>query len=198
MQTESPLMRGNDGNLVKFFWVQARNDRSSDEQGRPIYDKVLKIEIMSPGAKNQLVTHEVRREFWVQEGETRPPRVNQQLERQYAEQLRAWEANSAEELAGTPLHEIRAFDVGIIASLKEMNFHTVEALASAPDTALSFMGGRKWQELARNYLKEADGQKPLAELTARNEELEMKVMELEDRLKALDTEDKKPGRKKAA
>jgi hypothetical protein len=183
----SPMMKADDGNVVRLWWDQARNNTASTDQGRPIYDKVLKIEIRSPGAKNQIVTPEVERVFWCEEGgEDRPPRVNQVIYQKYAPQIEAYKKGAAEEMAGTPLHEIREFDVSMIASLKELGFYTVEALANAPDNNVQFMGGQKWRTLARNYLESAKEQQPLSQLSGENEALRNQVAEMEAKIAELE------------
>ncbi len=183
MSELSPMMKADDGNIVQFWWDNARNEGASEKAGRPVFDKVAKIRITSPGMKNQEVTHEVLREFWQMDDEPkRNPRINQGVMDTYRRQFDAWERNAAEEHAGTPLSEIRYFDVATVASLKEMGFHTVEALAGAADTAVQFLGGLKWREIARNYLASAADQQPLVALSAENDALKKSVAEMQAKM----------------
>ena len=197
MQNESPMMKHQDGdgyNIVQFKWETRPNSAASTAQGRPIHDKVKMVYIRS--SKNQTVSHELERHFWAPDGQEPRIRQNEDLKARYRVQLDAWDAGTAEELQGTPLDRLSILDIGIIASLKEMGIHTVETLASLTDSDL-FAGGRTWREHARVFIKEAEGNAPMAELIKKNENLELKVMEMEDQIKKLaaQAERKKPGPK---
>ena len=194
---ESPIMKCQEGDsflLVQFVWDGVKNDRASDEHGRPIYDKVLRVHITTPGSKNQEVTHEIERHFWVPEGEEPKVRVNQNLRARFRAQLEAWESNAAEELAGTPLRELPGFDAAQIKTCKEVGIHPVEALAALADTNLC-MGPRTGRELAQGYMEKAEGDSGLSKLTAENESLRKQLEDMQKQLDEL-SEKKKPGRPK--
>lgn len=181
---ESPMIgHKEDGGLVivQFKWEAAKNPRSSEDEGRPIFDNVLRVYITTPGNKNQVTTHEIERHFWVPEGEEPKVRVNAELKRRFRIPLEAWQSDNAAELAGTPLRELPGMDAAIIATLKDVGIHTVEALGGLSDTNM-FMGARKWRELAKAYLDEAQGKAPLSKLAAENDDLKARIAELEARL----------------
>lgn len=184
MAKESPMLKmpsGDGFNMVKFKWEQQRNNALSDREGRPIYDNVLIAYIMSPGAKNQVATAEIERHVWA--GDDEPPRVvvNKDKMAIYGQLLEAWRENGGGSHVGTPLDEISIFDATQVAAMHEMGIHTVEELASLPDNNLP-LGYRKWREIAKAYLDRAKEQKPMADLVARNQELEDKVRDLEEKI----------------
>ena len=184
MTQESPMMKHVEGDgvlFVKFKWDGVKNERSSEEHARPIYDKVLRVFITAPGNKNQVTTHEVERHFWVPEGDEPRVRTNDAVKARFREQLNAWENNNAEELAGTPLNELPGMDAAEVATCKEMGVHTVEALAGISDTNL-FMGARKWRTLAQAFMDKAEGNAPMSKLAAENEALKVQLQDLSERL----------------
>lgn len=175
MDIKSPMMRWNQPgggfSIVQFERATVRNSAASAAEGRPIYDKILRVYITPPGQKNQVVTHELERVFYAPEGQQPRIRRHEVYWPVFQEHLRAWDDGSGASMTGTPLNELRALDMSIVASLREMGIHTVEHLAALPDAHLP-MGGRTWRELAAGYLKQAEGQKPLAEMAARLARLE--------------------------
>lgn len=195
MSHESPMMKAQEGDsivIVQFKWEGVQNTKATEENGRPIFDDVLKVYISTPGSKNQTATHEVERRFWTPDGEKPRIRENQQIKQRFREQLRAWQDNNAEELAGTPLREL-GISAAQVEECKAAGIHTVETLAGLSDTNL-FMGARKLRDLANAYMEKAEGNAPLTRLTAENDELKKRIEELEAKLEAKP----KPGRAKKA
>lgn len=197
---QSPMMRHEeDGGMVfvQFKWESVRNDRMSEQHGRPVHDKVLRVYITAPGNKNQVAAHEVERHFWSPEGEEQKIRTNHIVANRFHKQLGAWKTDAAEQLSGTPLQELVALDVAQIATCKDMGIHTVEALANISDNDL-FLGARQWRDLANAYLAKANDQQPLAELVAKNEEqateIEFLKQQLAELKASIDNPKGKPGR----
>ena len=199
---KSPMMKHGEGKsfcLVEFEWVEAKNAAASDQEGRAVFDKVLRVYIQAPGAKNQIATHEIERHFWTPEGAPPRKRVNEQLKARYREQLVAWEQQDSAvllEMQGTPLRELHGLDVSQVAELKAANIHTVEQLAGLADAHL-FMGAAKWREMAKAYLESAAGQAPLSRLSAENADLRAQIEHLQGQVEALNADAAKkrgPGR----
>ena len=125
---KSPIMKADEGGnivLVELEWAEERNESQSQDQNRPVFDKILRAYISAPNAKNQVATHIIERHFWAPEGEERRVKVNEELKARFHRQIEAWNANNAEELSGTPLRELSGLDVAQVAELKAQGIHTV-------------------------------------------------------------------------
>lgn len=192
---ESPLMKADDGNVIQVYWDTKKNEYASSQEGRPVFDKVQIVRVISPGARNQEVLHEAKRVDWRNQ-EHSDPRI---VER-FGKFIEAFERNGASpDLQGTPLTAWSRLDVRQIAELRAVNVHTIEALSAVPDGALANlgMGARDLREAARRFLEAAKGEAPIAKLEAENRDLRDRIAQLESTVQALqaDTEQKRgPGR----
>ena len=192
---ESPLMKADDGNVVQVYWDTKKNEHATSIEGRPIFDKTLIVRVVSPGARNQEILHEAKRVDW--KGNEH---VNPQIMERFGKFVKAFEADKAPELQGTPLDVWPRLDVRQIAELRASNVHTLEALAAVPDGALPSLGmnGRELRESARTFLEAANGGAPIARLEAENKDLRDKLAQLEAAVAALsadkETERRGPGR----
>jgi len=165
-----------DGNAARFWWGTEKNNVASQTAGRPIFDKVLMMEISKPGDRDSKPHFMIERHFsdgTVKQfnGETKGP--NGQTQRGpwreiMHDQLKAWESQqTGGAMNGTPLSECTWVDIALAESLKAVGVHTAEALAEVPDSHLHSLGhdGRKLRDKAKAYLEAAAGNAPIERLT---------------------------------
>lgn len=171
---------GEEGTALRFFYDTVKNEFQSAQQSRPIFDKVLRVEVICAGSKESIPVFEITR--WITTGEadeegTVPikERKNEQLHDRYKKQLDAFLTDSDDpDMVGTPIEAWTAIDVTLAASCKEAKIYTVEALANLPDGRLNAlgMGARGLRERARAFLDASKG-------NAGNEALAGRVAALE-------------------
>lgn len=167
--------------LVQFYYAAVKNEARSAQEGRPIFDDVPMIKIITPGSRDVMVNV-----------------VNDRYKQRFPRQWEAFEKNAEQLVDGTPLEEVPFLTVGQIAELKAVNCLTLEHLASMSDQLASkLMGMHSLRQKAKQYLEAAESHAPLARLQAeldkRDHEvqaLQNQVQELNKRLqKVLDTEE---------
>jgi coenzyme F420-reducing hydrogenase alpha subunit len=177
---EAKMYTAKDGAVLRFYWEARKNEFRSTAEGRPIFDKSLYVEIITPGSRDSTPVKEVMREY--AEGTNLPPRKDQSLFDKYKEYIEDF-INDADnpDLMGTSLSSWSALDITQIASLKANRIYTVEALASLPDGRLSTlgMGGRALRDRAKAFIDSANGSYEAEKNAAR-------IVELEDELKRKD------------
>lgn len=190
-------------NYVRFEWMAEKNQTATDEAGTPVFDQVLVAFISSPGMKNSEATEPCERKTL--DGKVIP---NKGAYAKYGKFIEAFKAGDAPpDMVGTPLTELPGIDSAVRATLKAMNCHTVEGLADLSDT-VQMMGFHKYKTMARGYLDQAAGQKPLLKISAKleaaeqeNEILKGQIAELASRLSKLEGVEEdapRPAKKKAA
>jgi hypothetical protein len=128
--------------LVKFFIDPLENPTKSKDEGRPIFEDVEWISIMSPGSRN-----EVRREARLVDKERFP--------RHYA----AFKNRQDQQInEGTPLSEWTGVTRSQVEEMKFWNILTVEQLATVADSAMgSFRGLVTLKQSAIKYMEASKG-----------------------------------------
>ncbi len=170
-----------DKNHVTFYLESIEDREKTLAAGRPIYRNAEYIRITPPGG-NLIVERE----------------VNDSDLHNYESRYRLWKEGAEEPVIGTHLRMWPAATPAMVASLKEIQVHTVEALADANDTILDQigMGARDLQRKARTWLSAADDTGKLAErinaLEIENESLKTRNTELSDSLETLKAEISRP------
>lgn len=184
------LLKSDDGAALRFFFDASRNEYGSNLLGRPVYDKVLYVEVITPGAKECAPVIEVRRDFY--EGSSLMPRLNARAFERYGKQIEHFLGLATDlDLAGTPVDKWPVADTPMVAMLRECRIYTVEGLAAVPDSSLDRLGpgGRELRERAKAFLAAAAagaGDSAAAaenvHLRAENERLNGLVVDLDRRL----------------
>ncbi len=191
------ILRTPDGNACMFWWDTDKNNHESERAGRPIFDKVLKMEVFMPGNRDSKPHFVIERHLAsggvkYYNGETKG--ANGQTQRGpwreiLADQLKAWESATGDggTMNGTPLTELTSVDIAMAATLKASGVHTVEALAVVPDSLLTAIGHntRALRDQAKAYLDTAAGQAPLVALTAELEEKTATIADLQRQINEL-------------
>jgi hypothetical protein len=165
------MMKGSDGQILRFYYEPAKNEGASVHAGRPIFDTVLYVDIITPGQSHSTPSFEVER-VWAEQSKAvlntedtckRSPKYAE-----YAEQIEKFKrGENVGDLGGTPLKHWPRIDRGLAATLAAANIHTVEALAGVSDGNLQHigMGARELREQAKAFLAQAAGDAPVSQLT---------------------------------
>lgn len=176
------FLKAPDGNYVWFEWNTEKNEEASTSEGRPMFDKVLMMHIVSPGAPKSSPVHVVERQ---KPGEAAKP---VEFFKRFKAQIDAFKADeTGGVMAGTPLEQLPFLDMSTRATMRAMHIHTAEALAELPENGVANlgMGARQWKQEAIAYLEAAKGGAPVTRLIAENERLDAENKRLAEVVKGL-------------
>lgn len=150
--------------FVQFYKEAVKNQIKSVEAGRPIFDEIDHVLIITPGSRDTFVT-KVKDDHY-------PQRFPQQWAR--------YQAGLSQQDSGTPLTQMPWMTVGQIAELKAVGCNTVEQLVGMSD-ALSqkFMGHHQLKQKAQRFLDAAKEQAPALKLQAELEKRDEQIAELQ-------------------
>lgn len=154
---------GDEKLAIRFFNHPVQNKRESKEEGRPIFHEVEHVQVAVPGDKTSIVIREA---------------TDQDRER-FPRHYEAFKARTSQDAVdGTPLSAWPQVTRAQVEELAYFEIRTVEQLAGMSDAlAGKFMGINQLRDRARVFLEETSGQKPLAELMTKNEELVTQLAE---------------------
>lgn len=156
-------------NYVEFEQVAVENAAKSKVAGCPQYDNKDFIRIMFPGDKTKIINRLAREDDKMK----------------YPRQWAAYQAQETQVASGLPIDKWAPLTKAEAMNMKAMMIHTVEALASIPDTALTWFGARKYRDMAVAHLAQAkDGSAVLA-LKSENENLKTDLEDLKRQVKEL-------------
>jgi len=141
---------GDETLLVKFYKHPKENSAKSAEAGRPIFEEVPYIQIMTPGNKDSIVIR---------------PATKMDKQR-FAEHYRKFEAREDQEgIEGTLLEEWAGISRSQCEELKYLNIRTVEQLVAVSDAnAQNVMGINFLKQKATKYLEDTKGDATAAAL----------------------------------
>ena len=146
--------------FVVFYKDAIHNEAKSLEAGRPIYDEVDLVKIMTPGSRDSVIE-----------------KVNYGHEKRFPRQWAAYKNNADQGVSGTPLEEVPWLTMAQRAELKAVNVRSVEQLVGMADNmAQNFMGFHGLKQRAQAFLDLAAGNAPTERLNA---EIAKKDAELE-------------------
>lgn len=201
-----------DGNYLQFNWETSQNNFQTRAQGRPIFDTVLIMSVLSSGQQKSTFTKEVVRRF--ADGET-PERRDEKAFAMYGDLISKFlDDEGSQELGGTPIEHWKEIDMAYAATLRALNIFTVEDMANLSDAGLTQvgMGARDLQRKAKEYIENSKDSAKLKnayeELQEENRLLEAQVASLTATVKGLEAKEthtpevpgetapKKRGRKK--
>jgi hypothetical protein len=156
--------------MVVFYKGLIHNEHKSIEAGRPIFDEIDQIKIMTPGSRDTFV------------GDATPT-----YQRRFPGQWARYKAGHDQTIGnGTPLNNLPWMTIGQIAEFNAVGCHTVEQLVGMSD-ALSqkFMGHLQIKQRAQVYLDSAKGNAPALKLQAELEKRDQQIAELQETVKNL-------------
>jgi hypothetical protein len=158
--------------LVVFYKEAIKNTFKSIEAGRPIFDEVDHVKIMTPGSRDTFTTK-------VTGGDSEYPL-------RFPQQWARYKAGQDQEASGTPLNQLPWMSIGQIAELNAVGCKTVEQLVGMSD-ALSqkFMGHHQLKQRAQVYLDTAKDAAPLLKLQSELETRDEQIAELQATVKGL-------------
>lgn len=193
-EIRDPQYKTKDGSALRIWQDPAKNPWLTEKEGRPIFDDVTYVEVISPGSRDSTPVFEVRRIFAAEAGRTEPHYgVKWPEYKEFIEDFDKKEANDAT-LSGTPLSEWSEMSRTMGASLRAQSIFTVDALANLPDTKLNIVGpdGRTWREKAKAYISNASNGAFATQLAAElertkadNTDLQAQVAQLASTVAAL-------------
>lgn len=154
--------------LIKFYKGTKLDAFNSQAAGVPMHKAVDMLEIRQFGEKDSTVRE-----------------VTESDKMKFANQWARYQQGLEQIQDGTPLDVLFPKNPEIVASLKGVHVHTIQALAAVPDSSnMPFMGDHR--KKAKAFLDSLEGGKGYHELEKKLEDSELRNMELEDRIKALE------------
>lgn len=171
--SRTPALQPADAKYIRFYTRSKRSAEKSAAEGRPIFEAVEYVEILTPGDKDTVVDRPVRN-------------LDKYV---WAERYAAFRRGAAQDTGGTPLEKWEGVSQERVRELAFFRVTTVDQLAEVPDSNLRNLGAnaREEREKARAYLAVMRGGAPVAELKAENEALKARLDALE-RLAAMQTQ----------
>jgi len=146
--------------FVQFYQTAVKNETKSAAEGRPIFDEVAMVKIITPGSRDVLVN-----------------KATNHYRERFPLQWERFQKKLAPSPDGTPLEEVPFLTVGQIAELKALNVFTLEQLAGISDShSRHFMSYNSMKQKAVAYLESA---KSAAPITMLKNELEKRDAEIE-------------------
>lgn len=188
MTVTEGMMRGPDGMILRFYYDSAKNEGASKHSGRPIFDTVLYVDIITPGQQSSTPSFELERIWADQSKEVLGTDAVSKRYPKYAE-FEEWidrfkRGQDVGDLGGTPLKHWPRVDRGLAATLAALNIHSVEQLAGVSDGNLQNLGhgGRELREQAKVFLEQAKSDAPVSQLTDQVSNLTMENQRLQQAL----------------
>lgn len=159
-----------DKRLVVMFYEDAiKNELKSFEEGRPIFDSVTLVKIITPGSRDTFVG-DATLEY------------QQRFPRQWAQ----FKAKQEQTTSGTPLNQLPWITVAQVAEFNAMNVHTVEQLVGMPDAVSQrFMGHHAIKQKAQAYLDAAKDAAPMLKLQGELQKRDEQIAEMQAQIQAL-------------
>jgi len=148
------------GLTVQFSKIAEQDMDESEKQGKPVWREVEFITKWVPGDKDNVVH--------------RPVRLMDRAE--FPDQYKAFKANEAAPVTGTPLSALPFVSMAQIAELNYYGIKTAEHLVNMSDgNGQKVMGFQQLKDKTKAYLDAIEGAAPAqalqAELTKRDEEI---------------------------
>jgi hypothetical protein len=155
--------------FVIFYKDAIKNEFKSTEAGRPIFDELDLVKIMTPGSRDTFVGD-----------------ATEQYQKRFPDQWARYKAGQDQSMSGTPLNVLPWLSIAQIAEFKAMSCHTVEQLVSIPDNvSQKFMGYHGIKQRAQQYLDAAKDSAPLLKMEAELQKRDEQIAELKATVDAM-------------
>lgn len=191
MDVQDPQFKTLDGSALRMWRDAAKNNFLTEKYGRPIFDDVILVEVISPGSRDSSPVFELVRTFAKEMDHPEPLRgIKYDEYKDYIAQFERSEDIDAS-MSGTPLGQWPEMTKTFVAALRAQNIFTVDALANLPDSKLMVVGpdGRTWREKAKAYIESAKSSAYSTELAAElerqrgiNADQQRQISELADQI----------------
>lgn len=134
---------GDDQKFVEFDYHASLNRARSKQEGRPVYDNLIWVKIITPGEAQNQVIH-------------RPSNDSDKL--RWPSQWQAFQQGRQQVADGTPLELLFPAEPNIVKTLRHYNIITVEQLAnlSAHGQGAVGMGAMQYVNKAKQYVAQAE------------------------------------------
>jgi hypothetical protein len=160
------------GLLVKFYIEPKKNNHKSKLEGRDIYQDTEFVDIKIPGNRNA--------------GACRP--ATQEDKNRFPDHYKAFKDRTGDNavMVGSPLKEWAPISRSQAEELAFFHVHTVEQLATMSDVQASkFMGLTTLRQKAKQWLENAEKEKPFAEMEIKLKERDVKIDQLQEAVNTL-------------
>lgn len=160
--------------FVSFYTKPVLNPIKSTEAGRQVFDEVDYIRIVTPGSLLSIIDTPVDTGNYMQ---------------RFGDKYDKWKSGQAELISGTPLESFPWLlgRVAVVAELKALGIHTVEQLATLPDSAMhNMMGGIELRKRAAEWLDQTTGtDAQVARMSKENDDLKAQMAAMQEQMKQL-------------
>lgn len=159
-----------DNKLVAFFHTEAvQNNFKSAQEGRPIFEDVVFITIITPGSRDTTIV-----------------KANDEYKRRFYKQWEQFQLKQDVEVTGTPLSAVPWLTRSQISEFAALNVKTVEQLVDLPDgLAQKFMGIQQLKSRAKTFLAAAAGEAVADNLKAELAKRDAEIDELKKQMAEL-------------
>jgi hypothetical protein len=163
---------------LELWWDEALNQSATKKAGHPVYDKVLKVAVRSPGSPKQVFTCIVER--YDVDGnliEKREPHHSRY--RVPIESFKAGENGPSAQ--GLPLTQWALMDKATAKTYTAAGIHTREQLAALEGTALQGLGlgAQGWKKKAQAHMAQESSGAEVAKLAGENVDLKRRLEQME-------------------
>jgi hypothetical protein len=155
--------------LVLFYRSTIKNEPKSVEAGRPIFDEIDLVKIITPGSRDSLVTD-----------------ATYEYQQRFPTQWARYKAGQEQISSGTPLSQLPWMSIAQVEEFKAVGCQTIEQLVGMPDSiSQKFMGHHQLKQRAQAYLDAAKGNAPTLQLQAELEKRDEQIAQLTTQVNAL-------------
>jgi len=155
--------------LVAFFKDTVKNETKSIAAGRPIFDEIDLVKIITPGSRDSFIGD-----------------ATEQYQHRFKAQWERYKAGQAQAVSGTPLNMLPWLSVSQIAEFSAVGCQTVEQLVGMPDAvSQKFMGHHAIKQKALAYLDAATSAAPMLKLQSELDKRDEQIKELQTQMAAI-------------
>jgi hypothetical protein len=152
-----------------FYRSTMKNEPKSIEAGRPIFDEVDLVKIITPGSRDSFVGD-----------------ATEEYQMRFPQQWNRFKAGKEQTASGTPLSMLPWMNIGQAEEFKAVGCHTVEQLVGMADSvSQKFMGHHQIKQRAQAYLDAAKGIAPTLQLEAELQKRDETIAQLQTQVNAL-------------
>ena len=168
----SNLAEMNKGVTPLFFVEPVKNDATSKEAGRPIFDEVEIVRLLVAGDPYNQVTH---------------PADSEYIQNRFPEEYRRWKEKKQERhISGTPLRQWPLLSPANVAEFEALNIFNVEGLSNIPETSIGkIMGMREWRAKAQAWLAAAKDSAVITQMASENDSMKDQIKDLAEKVTEL-------------
>ena len=160
-----------------LWWDEAQNGQRSKAAGHPVYDRAIKLAVMTPGSPKQQFSTIVERIDM--DGNSDKSDLYYKRYQAQIEMFKAGEKGP--EAKGLPLTQWAAMDKATAKTYAAAGIYTVELLAELEGTQLQGMGmgAQTWKKKAQAHLAQMNSGAEVSRLAGENADLSKRLADLE-------------------